>query len=216
MQEKFGIITRKILSSWKRRKTRLLVFTGKKKSGKDALLFYVLRNYKGFRHYRIAEAPLRIAKVLGLPPDRRVFHALFGVNKMLYPLLGESVYKRRVARMLDRDRPHLAIVETVRTKEEYEEFVVKRNGLLIGVTADDHIRYKRAVTDAKGGREKRDEGKMSFREFMARELVPIEREIKWIVARAHFILENSYTKKALLYRAIDQVMTQLGFQKRKR
>lgn len=216
MQEKDHIIARKIPSSWKRQKTRIIALAGRKKSGKDVLLSYVLRNYPGFRHYRIAEAPVRIAKVLELPPDRKVLHALFGVNALLYPLLGESAYKRRVAKMLDREKPRLAIVEAIRPKEEYEEFVTKRKGVLIGVTADDRIRYERAIHDSKGGGEKSDEGKMSFKEFMAREQVPIEREIDWIVRRAHFVLNNNYKKRSPLYRDIDSVMKKLGFKKKKR
>lgn len=214
MQERSNIIARKVPSSWKRQKTRLLVLAGRRKTGKDVFLDYIMKNYGGFRHYRIADTPALIAKILELPADRRVYHALFGVNKILYPILGESAYKRRVAIILDRERPKLAIVEAARTKEEYREFVKKRNGVLIGVVADDRVRYKRALQDAKVSRDKRDEGKMSFQKFMAKERSPIEREIDWIVKRAHFVLDNSHNKKAPFYGAIDGVMRQLGFRKR--
>ena len=142
-------------------------------------------------------------------------HALFGVNKLLHPLLGESAYKRRVAKILDRERPRLAIVEAVRTKEEYEEFVVKRKGILVGTKADDLVRYGRSLADAKK-REKQDESKMSFQEFMARERHPTEREIDWITNRAHFILDNSHDKKTPFYGAIDKIMRRLGFKKKTR
>ncbi len=213
MQERFGIIAKKIPPSWNRQKTRLLVLAGRRKTGKDVLLSYVIRNYNGFRHYRITAAPL-VAKVFGIEPTREVQHALFGINALLYPILGESATKRRIAKILDREKPRMAIVEAVRTKEEYEEFVVKRKGVLIGTSANDQVRYERAMADAKKIKEKRDEGKMSFKEFMARERVPIEREIDWIVRRAHFVLNNSYNKRAPFYRAIDQVMKRLGFRKK--
>ena len=194
---------------------RLLVVAGRRKSGKDVLVDYIMKHYRGFTHYRIAEAPVLIAKILELPPDRKVQQALFGVNELLRPLLGESVYKRRVARLLDRERPRNALVEAIRPKEEYEEFVVKREGILIGVTAPDRMRYARALRDAKHSAEKRDEGNMTFREFMAHERVPIERDIDWIVARAHFILENNYTRHMPFHRLVDAVMQELGFQKTK-
>lgn len=216
MQEKPSVIIRKIPSSWKRQKTRLLVLAGRRKTGKDVFLDYIMKSYKGFRHYRIADTPALIAKILELPADRRVYHALFDVNTILYPILGESAYKRRVAIMLDRERPRLAIVEAARTKEEYREFVKKRKGILIGVVADDRVRYERALQDAKVSSHKRDEGKMTFHKFMDKERSPIEREIDWIVRRAHFVLDNSHNKKAPFYGAIDEVMKRLGFRKKAR
>ena len=228
MQEKVKILTRKIPFSWKRpaplgrgspngggrQKTRLLVLAGRRKTGKDVLLSYVMRNYPGFKHYRIAQGPDLIAKVLGLPVERRIEHALFGVNALLYPILGESAYKRRVAKLLDHERPLLAIVEAIRTKEEYDEFVVKRKGVLIGIKADNRLRHIRALRDAGKAVRKKDEDKMSFREFMVKELFPLERKIDWIVNRAHFVLDNSHNKKAPFYKAIDEVMRRLGFKKK--
>lgn len=216
MQEKPYIIARKFPSSWKRQKMRLIVLAGRRKTGKDVFLSYVMRNYPGFRHYRIAQGPDLIAKVLGLPIERRIQHALFGVNALLYPILGEAAYKRRVAKLLDRDKPRLAIVEAARTREEYKEFVVQRKGILIGIKVNDRMRYLRAIQDAKLSRRKQDEDKMSFSEFMAKESSVIEREIDWIVRRAHFVIDNSDNKKAPFYEAIDGVMKRLGFRKKGR
>ncbi len=195
----------------RRQKALLLAVAGKRKTGKDVLVDYVMKNYPGFKHYRIAEAPTLIAKILELPPDRRVQQALFGVNKLLYPILGESVYKRRVAKLLDREKPKRAIVEAIRTKEEYEEFVVRRGGVLIGVTADDRLRYRRALRDASTAKrgEKRDEGRMTFKQFMARENLDIERDIDWIIKRAHFILVNNHKNKKPFYGAVEDLMRKL-------
>lgn len=202
------------IENWRRQKVRLLVLVGRRKSGKDVFIEYVMRNYAGFKHYRFAEAPVAIARLLGIEPTRRVQQALFGVNKLLRPVLGESAYKRRVAKLIDREKPKLAIVESARTKEEYEEFVTKRAGLLIGVFAPDRLRYERALKDAKHNREKRDEGKMSFGEFVSRENLVIERDIDWIVRRAHFVIENNNKNRAPFYREIDKVMAALGFKKK--
>ncbi len=201
------------ISRWKKQKTRLIVVAGKRKSGKDVLVDWVMRNYPGFKHYRIADGPDLIAKVLKLPIERRIQHALFGVNALLYPFLGESAYKRRVAKLLDEERPRFAIVEAIRTKEEYEEFVVKRKGILIGVEADDRIRYLRAIGDAGSKYRKRDEDKMSFRQFMAKENSPGEREIDWIVNHAHFKINNNYEKPSDYYAKIGEVMKEIGFKR---
>lgn len=199
------------ISRWKKRGVRLLVLAGKRKTGKDVFVEYVMKRYPGFKHYRIAEAPTLIAKILELPADRAILHKLFEINKLLYPALGESAYQRRVARLLDREKPKFAIVEAIRTKGEYEEFVLKRRGILVGITADDRLRYERALLDIKKGyKEKRDEGTLTFKEFMSKEKSPIEREIDWIIRRAHFILENNHETKKPFYREIDGVMRRLG------
>lgn len=201
----------KIISLWKRQKTRLIVVAGRKKSGKDVLVDYIIKRYPGFKHYRIADAPAMIAKILELPVDRAILHKLFELNAIFRPILGTSAYIRRVSILLDREKPKLAIVEAIRTKEEYEEFVAKRKGILICVAASGKIRYERALKDAKSSSEKRDEGKMTFGQFMQKENSVIEREIDWIVKRAHFVLENNYKTKTPFYRAVKEVMQELGF-----
>ena len=203
----------KIIQEWRKKPVSLLVLTGRRKTGKDVLAEYIMKKYPIFKHYRIAEAPNLIAKILELPLDRKIQHALFGVNKILYPILGELAFKRRVAKILDREKPKFAIVEAVRLPEEYEEFVVKRGGILIGITADDKIRHARGAEDAKKSLEKRDEGKMTFEEFMEREKVVIEKDIDWIVKRAHFVIENNYADKEKYYQVIDGIMKTLGFKK---
>lgn len=201
----------KVIQEWRKKPSSLLVLTGRRKTGKDVLVEYVMRKYPIFKHYRIAEAPNLIAQTLELPLDRKIQQALFGVNKILYPILGELAFKRRVAKILDREKPKFAIVEAVRLKEEYDEFVVKRGGILIGITADDKIRHARGRKDAKTSLEKRDEKEMTFGEFMDREKVTIERDIDWIVKHADFIIENSYTDKRKYYEAVDKIFKLLGF-----
>lgn len=204
------------IRQWKRKRTRLLVLAGQRKTGKDVFVNYVKKNYSGFRHYRIAKAPVMIARFLGLEPTRAVQQALFGVNALLRPLLGRSAYMNRVMQLLDRHRPQVALVEAIRTEEEYKEFVLRRRGILIGVKAGDYARYQRARADVKRGEEKRDEGMMTFREFLGREKPAIERVIPQIVARAHFVIENNYHTRPPFYRAIDEVMQKLGFKKKGR
>lgn len=211
---------KKALSEWKHQRVRIIAITGPRKAGKDVVTDYIKRNYKGVRHLRIADAPMLIAKILGLEADRRIYHALFGVNKLLYPLIGESAYKRRVARILDNERPALVLVEAIRTKEEYREFVEKRKGVLIGIVADPKMRYERALIDAKHLKEKRDEGKITFKTFMGHpkkgtgEHSPIEREIQWILGRAHFIIKNNYKTKTPVYRALDSILSELGLKRK--
>lgn len=211
---------KKVIAEWRRAKPRIIVLAGPRKAGKDKLRLYIKKNYRGFRDLRIVDAIVKIARVLEIEPERRVFHALFGVNHLLRPILGQSAYVRRVGRILDRERPELALVQAARTEEEYREFVLKRKGILIGIKADPKIRYLRAVADVKRLNEKKDEGRMSFKDFLGDpkketgEYSPIEREISRIVSRAHYIVENNYETPALFYREIDKIMKILGVPKK--
>lgn len=218
LERTFMIAKKKLareISRWRRAPIRLIVLAGRRKSGKDVFISYVRRNYPGFRRYRFAQAPDLIAKILELPIERRIQQALFGVNALLYPILGESAYKRRVAKMVDREKPKLAIIESARTKEEYEEFVIKRKGILVGFRADDKIRHERARKDAGRKHKKQDEDTMSFSAFMSKERPVIERYIDWIVGRAHFILTNDSDDYQTFYKKIDAVMHELGISKKR-
>ncbi|MDO8561093.1 MAG: hypothetical protein Q7R91_02665 [bacterium] len=210
------------ISSWKRQKIKIIAVAGPRKAGKDVAVEYIVRNYKSVKHLRIADAPMLIAKILGLEADRRVYHALFGVNKLLYPLLGESAYMRRVAHMLDTEKPKIALVEAIRTKEEYRAFVEKRKGILICVTADPKVRYARALKDAAHKTQKRDEGKMTFNEFMGDrkrgtgEHSPIEREVNWIISKAPFVITNNYDDKEPVHKKLKEILSSLGLKRKSR
>ena len=213
-------VLQKRLREWKKQKTRLIVFCGQRKSGKDVFIQYLKKHYGGLHHYRIAFAISIIAQILDLPSDRKILHALFGVNKILFPILGESAYKRVVARLLDKERPRLAIVEAIRTKEEYQEFVVKRKGMLIGISAPARLRYERALRDITKNKEKRDEGRMTFKEFLGDqkketgEYSPIEREVSWIIKRADFIIENDTQHKRECYPDMENIAAFLKLKKK--
>lgn len=210
-------MTRRLKSAilqWRQQKSRLLVLIGKRKSGKDVFVDYVLKHYPGFKHYRFADGPDLIARALKLPIERRIQHALFSVNAVLYPFLGESAYKRRVSKLIDEERPAFALVEAVRTEEEYKEFVVRRMGILVGIEADDRIRHQRALEDAGKKKKKADEDKMTFRQFMAKEKFPLERSVNRMIKRAHFVIRNDFADKKPFYREIDKVMAELGFRRR--
>src|SRR3989344_6465090 len=95
----------KKLQVWKRLPVRLIVIVGQRKAGKDALISYIKRRYRISTHYRITEATVKIAEVLGLPPSRAVLQKLFGVNALLRQILGESAYIRRVTHLIDSEKP---------------------------------------------------------------------------------------------------------------
>lgn len=210
----------KTIARAKRSRVCIITVAGRRKAGKSIFVEYLKTQYPGFRHVRIADAPLAVTKVLGLPPDRQIYQALFGINTLLFPILKESVFKRRAAEILDREKPKHAIVEALRTEEEYQEFVAKRGGILVGINAHPKIRYQRTLSDARQSKEKQDEAALSFKEFIGDphkktgEYRPIERGVGRIIKRSHFILENNSTKTDF-YGEIDEVMRFLGVKKRR-
>lgn len=200
------------IQAWYSKDIRLLALAGKRKTGKTIFTGYLKSKYAPFLHIRIAEAPVMIAELLRLDPTREVLHALFGLNDLLRPVIGESAFKRRAAILLDESKFSLALVESIRTEEEYEEFVIKRGAILVGLYADLKTLYKRALSEMDVS-EKRDESKFSFEEFVAKENHPIEREIAGIVDRAHFKIENNHDSPEPFYAELDVVMYELGLQK---
>lgn len=204
--------TRDMLEQWRARTPRLLVIAGLRKAGKTVAISYILKNFQPLSHIRIADAPFRIAEILKIQPSREVYHALFYINELLRPVLGEAAFKRRAAKILDEERPPLALVDAIRTWEEYDEFVRKRGGILIGIHADDAARHRRATGEAAIG-EKEDERSMSLEEFLAKEQHPIEREIKAIVARSHILIENNHEDAPPFFDAIDLELGRLGLKK---
>jgi hypothetical protein len=202
---------------WQEQPTRIILLAGRRGTGKDEVQDYLLAHYPHMPIYRIADGPTGVANFLRIEPTRAVQHALFGLNKLLYPILGESAYKRLVAMRLDEDQPAHAIVAALRTEEEYKEFVVKRKGILIGLCALPKVRFGRTRIRAQmGSLEKNDEGTFTFEEFMGNqekqtgEYHPIEREIDLIVDRAHFIIENNFDKLEPFHAELANVTNKLG------
>lgn len=211
MPENFHIsknISREV-TRWKKQGVRIVAVAGKRKAGKSVFVEYIKNHYPQFQHLRIADAPVKIAKILGISPERRVLHALFGVNDLLRPVLGRSAYLHRVAMILDKERPRFAVVEALRTDEEYKEFVKKRGGILLAFDADAHLRHARAVRQ----HDKADERVMTLEEFIEKDHSPLEKEIFNIIKKAHVVFENNYYEKHSLYRDIDFVMRKLGIRK---
>lgn len=205
------------ISYWQEQSTKIILLAGRRGTGKDEVQKYILARYPHMPTYRIADGPTGVANFLRIEPTRAVQHALFGVNKLLYQILGESAYKRLVTMRLDEDRPAHAIVAALRTEEEYQEFVVRRRGILIGLSASPEVRFERARTRAQmGASEKNDEGTFTFQEFMGDrekqtgEYNPIEREIDLIVDRAHFIIENNFDMLDPFHAELAKAMSQLG------
>ena len=86
------------------------------------------------------------------------------------------------------------VITGLRAKEE-AEYLRKRFGksfFLIGVVADQKIRYQRAVE-----RNIKGEGKLSLKQFLAKDRLPTERLIADAIAGADFLVDNNGTEKEL-------------------
>lgn len=207
----------KIITAWHQQDIKVIAIAGKRRTGKDIAQDYIKGKFPRIAHYRIADAPAEIAKILRIEPSREIFHALFGVNKLLYDILGESAFKRRVSVLLREAKPPVALVAAIRTEEEFREFVTNWGGILIGLHASPEVLYERAKRAAGIGGEKSDEATFTFEVFMGDpekgtgEYHPIEREIEGIVARAHFIVENNFSTLEPFHAEINEVMNRLGF-----
>lgn len=208
------------LTLWHAQKIKIIGIAGKRRTGKDAFLACLEAEYSGITYYRIAEAPVEIAKILRLPPDREILDTLFGVNALLRPIIGESAYKRRVAKLIEEERPACALVAALRTEEEYEEFIVKRGGILIGLRASLEVRFKRTQSAAGSQNEKSDEATIPLDRFKGDpekgtgEYHLIQREIDSVVDRSHFVIQNDFDTLPPFHEAIRDVLSALGIKKK--
>ena len=208
-------ISKDTLRAWQARDIKIIAIAGKRRTGKDILQNHIRGKFPTIPQYRIADAPTEIARILRIEPSREAQHALFGVNALLFGLLGESAFKRRVSLMLKEDAPPIALIAALRTEEEYYEFVTKWGGILIGLRASFETLHDRARSAARTGGEKRDEAELTFQAFMGDpvrgtgEYHPIEREIEGIVARAHIIIENNFDTLEPFHAKIDEALDQL-------
>ena len=95
-----------------------------------------------------------------------------------------------------------SVISGIRFKEEVNFLKEKfgRDFILISVSADPEVRYKRAVE-----RNKKGEGTLTFEQFQSKDSLPTEKVIPDTSKLADFFIENN-TTTAALYKKIDKIM----------
>lgn len=180
----------------------ILGITGTLGAGKGSIVAYL--KTKGFRHYSVREFLVEEIKKRTLP-----------VNRDSMNMVGEDLRSRHGASFIvgelytkAMDNKEHAIIESVRTVGEVE-FLKEKGAYLIGVDADQRVRYERTV--ARGS----ETDSISYEKFLADEeresvaIDPARMNIKESMKRADFLIHNDAALENL-HEKVDDVLTTLG------
>ncbi len=176
----------------------VIAVCGLKCSGKDEIGSYIEKKY-GFEH-------LDYTKHITTPLLKREGKEITRDNQVelvsrLRKQHGIDVLTRTIVFKVHGN----SVISGVRYKEEvsYLRKHFKKDFKLIGVTADDQIRYERSKKRKTKGEEKH-----TFEEFLDRENLPTEIVIPQTMKLADFTVENNSARQEL-YEKIDKIMEQL-------
>lgn len=161
----------------------IIGLVGEAAAGKGTVAAYLLDKF-GARTLAFSTPMKDCLKRLLVPLSRENLTAFSEFTRKTY---GEDLYARVVAADAKNAPDALVVVDGIRRPADYANLKELPGFHLIYVTAPIEIRWERA---RKRG-EKATEATMSLEDFKKEELLPTEREIKAIGAKAEFIVDNS-------------------------
>lgn len=161
----------------------IIGLVGEAAAGKGTVAAYLLDKF-GAKTLAFSTPMKDCLKRLLVPLSRENLAAFSEFTRKAY---GEDLYARVVAEDAKNAPDALVVVDGIRRPADYANLKELPGFHLIYVTAPVEIRWERA---RKRG-EKATEATMSLEDFKKEELLPTEREIKAIGAKAEFIVDNS-------------------------
>jgi len=172
---------------------------GEKGAGKGTVSDYLMDRY-GAIHYGTSKILRRTLEDLHLPITRDNLVKLALVLKEGY---GPSVIIDSLIQDMEKNGSDIIIADGIRMHGDVDPFRKKygKNFYLIYVTADIKIRYERT----KSRKEKDDEDKTTFEQFLEEEAKLTEISIHEIGKQADFTLNNNGTQEELVGQ-IDEMM----------
>jgi dephospho-CoA kinase len=164
---------------------------GEKGAGKGTVADFFAKKYNA-EHFGTSKILRRTTDSLHLPPTRDNFIKLGLVLKNGF---GSSVVIDALIKDIEDSQAKVAIADGIRMHGDVEPFKRKygKNFYLIYVTADMRIRYERT----KKRKEKADEDKTTFEQFLAEEGLLTEISIHEIGLKANFTIDNNGTAEDL-------------------
>lgn len=181
----------------------IIGITGTIGAGKGAIVGYLKE--KKFKHYSAREFIIHETKKRGLSVNRDTIVETANDLRLQYGpgYIIESLFNQAVANKSN------AIIESIRNLGELEILCIHNNFYLIAIDADQQLRYERIV---KRGSET---DNVTFEEFLAHEERemdsddPTKQNIKAVVKKADFHVENNGTLEDL-HKQIDQILHKIS------
>lgn len=180
------------------KKTIIIGLIGEKGCGKGTVADYFIKKLKAEMFH--SSGILRtILTALFLPITRENLTKMALVLKRNF---GKNVLMEALISNIDDVNPKIAIVDSIRMKEDMDIFEEKYGNdfYTIYVEANVRVRYERT----KNRKEKAGEGEATFEEFLREEKTATESRIHQIGKRASFIIDNNDDKPNLM-KQIKQV-----------
>ncbi len=170
---------------------------GEKLAGKDELAKY-LQDQHGAFYVKYSQIIDEILNILNIPITRRseidLGHALRGQFKT-------NVFWAAMKKRISESWVELKVIGSIRLPDELAD--AKALGAkIIYITAPAELRYDRFMNLR---REKGEDGKQTFEEFVAQEQEWTEIQIPQLGARADFKIENTGTLEDL-YKKVDEII----------
>lgn len=179
----------------------VIAVTGKIGAGKSTVVNYLVEKH-GASRYLISDHLRRIMKWFRVRPTRRMF-TVFATS--LRWLFGSDYLGRWTARQIQRDSSAVIVVDGIRNVATNHVLAIRcPYYCLIGITANDTIRYDRVRNRG----EKAGEWQMSRAQFNANGRLTSESEVDILLQLADEKLENEGSLFAL-YEHIDALVAAL-------
>ena len=175
----------------------LLGITGTDGAGKGAVVDYLLRTH-GFVHYSSRAIILEYIQAQGLPTTRNQMRLTANELRAQH---GDDFLVQQALLKMHADGVEQAVAESIRTIAEANT-LKKNNGILLGVDAEQHLRYERV----QGRRSETD--KVSFEQFCAHEELekndpdPHGMQKARVMAMADYTIMNNHSIGEL-HQAVD-------------
>lgn len=171
----------------------VLGIVGEMGAGKSTITEYIKQKY-GAVSFRFSDMLTDIAKRLYLEPTRPNLQM---ISSMLRQTISQDIMSKVIMHDAQNATADIIIVEGIRRPSDITYLKELPNFKLIGLTADERIRYERVCLRS----EKPDDQTKTWEEFQKEGLAEAELEIQNIKAEADFQIDNNGNKETLFAEA---------------
>jgi dephospho-CoA kinase len=174
---------------------------GMPSSGKGTIAAYFEEKYHA-KKLRFSSALTDVLNRVGLEPDRD--HQI-KLSEVLREKFGEDILSRSIKIGIEKSERNLIIIDGVRREGDIEMFRALPNFHLLGVKADEQVRYERSRNRG----EKPGEERMTFEQFQQLDMRSTEVSTKQLLDKTSIIFDNNGSFEDL-YKQVDEYVSAMG------
>jgi len=178
----------------------MIGLVGEKLAGKDEAAAYLQKKYGAF-YVKYSHILDEILGMLDLPISRR---NEIDLGRALRDTFKRNVLWGGIAKRLERSTANIKVVGSIRLEDEFE-LAKKLGAKIVYITAPIELRHQRLM---EARREKAEDGKQSFEDFVKQEREWTEKGIPALGAKADFRIENTGSLEDL-YGKVDIIVEEL-------